>query len=91
MRDVPVGTGAPFFGMATLELFSGDGVNNVRVIDAGEHTVLNASQVGGTPPDPESEEPPPPSTVRILLIADFQLVDDGRGRFYPNYRLRESI
>jgi len=86
MRDVPVGGGV-FFGMTLLQIFSGDGVNNVRVIDAGEHQVMNGSQVGGHP----DGEPENPSTVRILLIADYQLLDDGRGRFIPNYRLRPSI
>ena len=76
-----------FMGAVYLEVFSGDGLNNVRVIDAGEHTVINASPTGGTPPDPESEEPPPPSTVRILLLADYQMLED-RGRFTKNYRLK---
>lgn len=83
MRDVPVGGGL-FSGMTALNVNPAFGVNNVRVIDAGEHQVLNASQIGG------SEEPEEPSTVRILLIVDFQIVDDGRGRFIPNYRLRPS-
>lgn len=85
MRDVPVGTGVPFFGNTLLQLNPGDGVNNVRVIDAGEHQVLNASQVGPTPGEPEGD-----TTVRILLIADFQFIDDGRGRMTANYRLRPS-
>lgn len=84
MRDVAVA--GVFFGMSLIDLTSGDGVNNVRFIDAGEHQVMNGSQIGGHP-DGEPEEP---STVRILLISDYQLVDDGRGRFNPNYRLRPS-
>ena len=82
MRDVPVGSGI-FFGATLMQVFPSDGVNNVRVIDAGEHQVLNGSQVGGT------EEPEEASTVRILLLADHQLIDN-RGRFAPNYRLRSS-
>jgi len=85
MRDVPVGSGV-FLGNSLMQVFSGDGVNNVRVIDAGEHSVLNGSQVGGHP----SGEPENPSTVRILLLVDYQLLDDGRGRFTPNYRLRPN-
>ena len=88
MRDVaePV-----FSGNTALEIFSGEGLNNVRVIDAGEHSVVNMSVVGGTPPDPESEEPPPPSTVRILLLVDHQMLIDDRGRIIPNYRLRFGL
>ena len=87
MRDVPqlppLGTGNPFFGMTLLMINPGDGVNNVRVIDAGEHQVMNASPLGGV------EEPENPSTVRILLLVDYQLSED-RGRFTPNYRLRPT-
>ena len=62
-------------------MFSGDGLNNVRVIDAGEHTVLNGSPQGGNP------EPEEASTVRVLLLVDRQLLED-RGRFTKNYRLK---
>jgi len=74
-----------FFGGAVdLEIFSGDGLNNVRVIDAGEHQVINGSPTGGAiEPDPSD----PPTTVRILLIVDYQMINN-RGRMTPNYRLK---
>ena len=72
-----------FFGFNILEITPYEFLNTVRVIDAGEHDVLNASPVGGI------IEPENPSTVRILLVSSAQTIDS-RGSVIPNYRLRAS-
>jgi hypothetical protein len=71
-----------FFGRHVLEIGPGLGLNNVRVVDAGIHTVLNASPSGGH----EAGEPEEPTPVRILLLTDHQLLEF-RGTFTANYRL----
>jgi hypothetical protein len=87
MRDVILASsGSPFYGTHILEIIPMWGANCVRVIDAGVHSVLNASRDGGV------EEPEEPSDVRILLIDDYKLyVDISGGVAMPNYRLRDSI
>ena len=81
----------PFgFTLTNLQIFPGDGLNNVRVLDAGEHTVLLGGEPIFDPENPDPPDPGEPQTVRVLLIVDYQLLDDGRGRFFPNYRLKRG-
>lgn len=76
MREV-VSPPSVFIGNSNLVIYSAttdagenpypstsNGVNCVRVIDAGTHLVFNGSTDGGQP------EPEEPSNVRILLIVD---------------------
>jgi len=56
--------------------------NKVRVIDAGEHSVLNGSIDGGT------EEPSTGTTVRLLLIVDSTpIINPKAGTATGNYQL----
>ena len=83
-------SGSVFIGNSTLLMQSsvpdpsegGYQENKVRVIDAGEHSVLNASADGGT------AEPSTPTTVRLLLIVDSTpIINLKAGTATGNYQL----
>ncbi len=82
MREV-VSPPSVFIGNSNLVIYSattdagenpypstGEGVNCVRVIDAGTHLVFNGSVDGGTDVPNGGPAPEEPSNVRILLIVD---------------------
>jgi len=83
MREVVLQSAGVFLGNSNLVIYSAttdasenpypstsNGVNCVRVIDAGTHLVLNGSEDGGTNVPGGGEPPEEPSNVRILLIVD---------------------
>ena len=72
MRDVALG----MIGATKLRILPATRdtrLNNVRVMDAGNHTVTPGGELGGEDP----------ITVRILLVVDYVQLRD-RGRFLSN-------